>query len=421
MTEDIRGKRVSDHLDLFRGLAALAVLVYHVRYRFFFDYHDLTDRGPLAFAYYALTAFGHDAVMIFFVLSGFFISASVMRDTGAGRWSWRRYLTNRGARLYVVLLPGLLLTLFWDALGLHLFPGHGIYTGAARGYVNDFFSVPDRLTLPVFLGNVAFLQTIVVPPFGSNDPLWSLSFEWWYYLLFPCLWLALARPARPWQAVAYALVALALAWGVGKTIVLYFPIWLLGTLLCRLPRIPALRREFNMPLTVAPMALFTAFLFLTHAGPFKALVGNSVIIIDYCTAGGFFLLTYFLLHDEAPSRRGAYAKAATFVAGFSFTLYVSHMPLLVFLRAALVPATPWTPDLFHILAGVLLALGCLVYALGLSRVTEAYTDQVRDFLRGRLWRAKPLVSVDRSLTTQYGPTETTSLTASPSTESATSQ
>src|SRR5689334_8152514 len=37
---NISGKRVSDDLDLVRGLAAVAVLVYHVRYRFFFDYAD---------------------------------------------------------------------------------------------------------------------------------------------------------------------------------------------------------------------------------------------------------------------------------------------------------------------------------------------------------------------------------------------
>ena len=33
--------------------------------------------------------------------------------------------------------------------------------------------------------NAFFLQTIVGPTFGSNGPLWSLAYEWWYYVLFP--------------------------------------------------------------------------------------------------------------------------------------------------------------------------------------------------------------------------------------------
>ena len=45
---DIHGTRASQHLDLIRGAAALAVLIYHVRYRFFLDYSEVEGRGPLA-------------------------------------------------------------------------------------------------------------------------------------------------------------------------------------------------------------------------------------------------------------------------------------------------------------------------------------------------------------------------------------
>jgi hypothetical protein len=80
MTVNIQKMRVSDHLDLIRGLAAIAVLFYHVRYRFFFDYHDITTPSYFSFVFYTLSSFGHDAVMIFFVLSGYFISASACGD-----------------------------------------------------------------------------------------------------------------------------------------------------------------------------------------------------------------------------------------------------------------------------------------------------------------------------------------------------
>src|SRR5690349_289647 len=102
--------RASHHLNLIRGVAALAVLVYHVRYRFFPDYADLAAPDLTAKLFYAVTAFGHDAVVVFFVLSGYLISATVMRDCATGRWSWARYGVSRWVRLSVVLVPGLLLT-----------------------------------------------------------------------------------------------------------------------------------------------------------------------------------------------------------------------------------------------------------------------------------------------------------------------
>jgi peptidoglycan/LPS O-acetylase OafA/YrhL len=86
-------------LDLARGLAAAAVLIYHVRYRFYFDYADLRNPDWFCKFFYAVTSYGHDAVVIFFVLSGYFISASVIRDCAKDRWSWRRYAVSRLTRL----------------------------------------------------------------------------------------------------------------------------------------------------------------------------------------------------------------------------------------------------------------------------------------------------------------------------------
>lgn len=193
MTPTSHENRVSNHLDLIRGLAAVAVVVYHVRYRFFLDYHDVVNPGLTTKCYYALTAYGHDAVMVFFVLSGYFISASVTRDVAGGRWSWRRYTTNRLTRLYVVLIPALLLTGFWDMLGRSLYPVNPVYTGEPRSWAHDFFPVGNRLDVPTAVGNVLFLQSVLVSPLGSNEALWSLSYEFWYYVLFPLAVLGLGR------------------------------------------------------------------------------------------------------------------------------------------------------------------------------------------------------------------------------------
>src|SRR6202030_2366669 len=83
---------------------------------------------------YFLTGFGHQAVMVFFVLSGFLISSSVMSSQMSGTWSWRDYAINRSSRLYVVLIPGLLFGLLWDKLGSSLFSSTGIYSHSIEGF-----------------------------------------------------------------------------------------------------------------------------------------------------------------------------------------------------------------------------------------------------------------------------------------------
>ena len=143
----------------------------------------------------------------------------------ACRWSWDRYALNRVTRLYLVLIPGLLLTLFWDTLGLDFFPANPVYTGEPRLWSHDFIPVRERLTLEAFTANAFFLQTILAPPLGSNDALWSLSYEFWYYMIFPCLWLAVNAAARGWQRPVYLLAGLGMMVFAGKIITLHLTIW----------------------------------------------------------------------------------------------------------------------------------------------------------------------------------------------------
>ena len=46
---------------------------------------------------------------------------------------------------------------------------------------------PLHLDAATFWGNLVFLQTILVPTYGTNALLWSLANEFWYYMLFPLL------------------------------------------------------------------------------------------------------------------------------------------------------------------------------------------------------------------------------------------
>ena len=53
---------------------------------------------------------GHTAVIIFFVLSGYLVGKHVYLAFNTGRWSWREYAIKRLSRLWIVLIPALILT-----------------------------------------------------------------------------------------------------------------------------------------------------------------------------------------------------------------------------------------------------------------------------------------------------------------------
>src|SRR5260370_19577283 len=108
--------RSSVHLDLIRGVSALAVMLGHVRGLFFLDFPFLADKSLTYRVLYAVTGFGHQAVMIFFVLSGYFIGMSAIDSVAGRRWSWLVYLVDRLTRLQLVLFPALRLWAVWSPM-----------------------------------------------------------------------------------------------------------------------------------------------------------------------------------------------------------------------------------------------------------------------------------------------------------------
>ena len=172
----------SAHLDLIRVLAAWAVMFGHLRALFFVDFPQVQSPSLLLKGTYFVTGFGNEAVLVFFVLSGFLISSAIFGRLATGGWSWSDYAIDRASRLYIVLIPGLLLGFLWDKLGSTIFASTGIYSHPLESFASTV--VQTRMGIGTFVGNLFFLQTIVCPPFGSNAPLWSLANEFWYYVLF---------------------------------------------------------------------------------------------------------------------------------------------------------------------------------------------------------------------------------------------
>ena len=374
----------SAHLDAIRGTAAGAVLLMHARHLFFIDWGQLHKKSMLLRLFYASSEFGHDAVIVFFVLSGFLIGPGVLRSIHANRWSASRYFLRRFFRLEVVLFPALLLCLAWDLSGIHLFGLGGIY-GGHENYYPVGYNISAGLSSLTFWGNAAFLQTLRVPTFGSDSPLWSLTNEFWYYMLFPSIALLFSSIHGKLARCFYGILACMIAWLVGATVLLYFPIWVMGAAMFYVPK-PTVSRRLRRAMLAISAVIFGCTTILAHYSWKSGLVG------DYCMSSAFCVFLYFLI-NSAPEINRRYSKISHEMASSSYTLYVVHTPFLVFIAVWI--GGRWIPTPLHVTYGILLVCAAWIYAHLIHMVFEAHTDQIRTWAERRMGMLPRQVATSR--------------------------
>src|SRR3984885_9230547 len=315
----------SSHLDLLRGTAALIVMFGHLRYLF----EDIGGKPPgktLVEAQAELAATAqhfhymnppHQAVLLFFVLSGTLVGGSVLRDQKRGRFSWVSYCTKRLSRLLTVLIPALVIGGFFDVVSRHIL---------ASGPVAQFgrLSVMEcNLGLKTFLGNLLFLQKLDrtgVPTFGTNSPLWSLSFEFWFYVLFPLLIAVIfTKQLRP--RILFLLLFLITATFCWKAVDDGLLLWSMGALVTLLPL--AIPERAQRPAVAAAFALFgcAALFLLKH--PF-----SNKWLDDYLLGLSVSILVYVILHRREVHSRTMYVLVTERIAQMSFSVYFFHFPLV---------------------------------------------------------------------------------------------
>jgi peptidoglycan/LPS O-acetylase OafA/YrhL len=160
---------------------------------------------------------------------------------------------------------------------------------------------------------------------------------------------------------------LLIAWFLRHGVLQSFPIWLMGTVLCIVPR---LRVGSHQRILAASLYVPVFFCFA------KARI-LSPLLSDYMLAIATFLFLWTLLSATEISKASFYEKISRELARFSYTLYVVHMPFLLLLTAWVAGNARWIPNLFHSMAGIGILALAIVYAYGIATITEFRTDALR--------------------------------------------
>lgn len=360
-----------DAIDAVRTLAAIAVVWNHT-------WNMMAGAMPPGAPWYVhciyiSAGFGQDAVFVFFVISGYWIARSTLGKIHEDSWRWDDYLVDRLARLWIVVMPALAIGAVLDCIGrwaldLPLYRAMTV-TGDAP------FDVGSRVDLPHAIANLAFVQNTLLPPFGSNVPLWSLAYEFWYYVWFPVIALALLRrqasPMMTIGAIATALVFTAYARA--------FPIWLLGA------GVAFFARTFAPePRTVGPWAVPMGLAVFAGAEIAVHMLDLGFIAAGLTVGVGFAVLLSALLARPVAWPKGL-SPLSRYGAGSSFSLYAAHFPVL----ALLVAATPRIEGFFFRLLTSLVVTALLIaWGYLFSRLTEAHTKRLRTLMRRWIGRGR---------------------------------
>jgi peptidoglycan/LPS O-acetylase OafA/YrhL len=380
---DNHDEALSVWLDLFRWAAAFAVVLSHVSHRMFIRFHEVPHdaRPPALYLFGGVSSFGEPAVIIFFVMSGFLVGGSSLRRyKQKGTFDFTSYMLARFSRLWVVLIPALLLSYVLDVVSA------GLTGETPLPFVADF----DRLVC-----NVGFLQTAVCFQYRENGALWSLFNEFWYYVAWPPVMLAiwskqdLAKRAALLAVPVVLLTVLAAIQFVGANIAVYFLIWALGVVAA-----DRAKPFVSMPPWLAAV-LFFGFLAIWRVYSSSDVLGEN-FLQQFPSDLTMTLLFANMLMNMKQAKRLPFPPLRRWhqpIAGFSFTMYCTHTPIIncfgMFLLWAfgtgwhMLPVGPEPYVIYLITVAV-----CVLSAYLISLVTERHTPQIRALLESRIRQLK---------------------------------
>jgi peptidoglycan/LPS O-acetylase OafA/YrhL len=323
-----------------------------------FAYFRIFDDSQIA----RIADLGREAVIAFFVLSGFVIAYSAETKNR----SLADYAIARCARLYSVVLPVLLLAFVLAAVAAGSF---GTQVSGAYQLNKPWLYIPFHL---MFLGELwDFVES---PPWLL--PYWSLNYEAWYYMLFGAAFYVKGRM----RLLGVAVFAL-----MGPKLWLLLPLWLSGVLLYRWQKKHSIEQDMaraGWALTLVLLALWAWYdpepalrLVARAAWPFTSLRMGSAdrVLADYIV--GVLVLANFACARHAGF--GLLPRAARqirFLSAHTFTLYLSH-GIVICAWQALVPVQRGR---FQDIAAIACAIVVLTAAL------QPFTEALQRGLRARL-------------------------------------
>ena len=319
-------RNLSVSLESVRGLAALVVLVAHAVQWFVWP---LVGKASPVVAVTQHAA--HFAVLVFFTLSGYVICFSMSRHAAKnGALDETAFLKARVLRIIPPFAFAFVVSLaVAGIIGLVGFPtvsgpdGSGV---AAAARISASSKFKDILA-------TGLLSNGMIPgtgPIATNGPLWSLSYEVWLYVLAMLVWISTEgrwRTSRSRIAAVAVGIFVVLQIGQPLRFLECAGYWSIGAAVFLRRHQPRFRRLIDgilaalLVIGVLELALFWKRVWPLSELNIRLFPAKSVFLV-------LALLLFARLHTAIPH---AVQRPLGWLAASSYTLYITHFPLLMML------------------------------------------------------------------------------------------
>lgn len=321
-------------LHAVRGFAAFYVVVFHAKFALWSGGKEYLSNFPrsewgifdyLLFGLDMLSANGTAMVVVFFVLSGFFIAFSFDKNN----WDYKSFYQNRIIRIYAPFL----FSLFFSIGVLYLVKAINPALTAenqARQFNEELLAAFRNLNLKNLALTLIFLPSGKNQYIGFNMVYWSLLYEAIFYLLIPVI----INRTNLYLLISVATFLAAFFFKVENPLILYFLNYSIyfagGLVLYHYLKANPNKKPLHANLLIASIAiLFFGVVFL-------ALVNQ--IRFSHLLAGGFCvgLILLFMNYEIKGNFILSFFKKLGVI---SYSLYLFHFPILILTYAIFTKVT----------------------------------------------------------------------------------
>lgn len=357
-----RGQGVANlvALDLLRGLAAFEVFLSHVRGGSFVEYGALpaSEQTHFVAGFFFLSRLGDEAVMVFFVLSGFLVGGQIVRHVQEKRFNLTSYTIDRLTRILVPLVPACLLT------------------GGVIWYLDGHW--PPVLDV---LLNMVGLGGLMVDTPRYNLPLWTITYEIWFYVIGGALGYLFCGGRSP-VGFCIFILGLGLFMQLGPQYLLFWAIGALTVLL--LP----VRQKKLFFVGGALVAAFGVISYELGSGT-KSFVNVNLLspnVSNFLVCAGTALTLPLLADQKTNEWLRVLGPFAAFLSTISYSLYLFHYPL----NSVVEKFLPQAPELnsVSLMDFALRVIVILIAVYALYWCFEFRTHNLRAWLRSRYPRSQ---------------------------------
>jgi len=355
-----------------RWISALLVGYSHIRQNLLLDYADLRYPGILDKAIFAFANFGHAGVIIFFVLSGYLVGgkAVALFQLEAIATEWPHFLADRFSRIFVVLLPTLLLC-FLLLLFLRIEAPNAVFMKSGHWGWAMKYAIDGDFSLFRWLNAICLLNELNASTLYIDSPLWSLTYEWFYYMAALGVVLALRKVLSPASLLIMGYAAALFAWALisNREILFLGLVWSMGAV----ANIAFKQRVLEHP-ALQKLGIF--------------LVLGLLVIVRFMSLNDLLLgaaVAFMIAHRNWAEWRGGEHWGKK-LAAFSYSFYLVHFPITILVLGFLYRFDHLRHRLPLDAKGIGIAFATLVGAIVFARIFACLTEDRTRAVRNLLWR-----------------------------------